>query len=66
MSDHRVKLTKRVVDDLKTGPNERFLWDREVRGFGLRVSPGGTITYVLQYRFEGRQRRFKIELHGSP
>lgn len=66
MSEHRVKLTKRIVDDLKAGPKERFLWDNEVLGFGLRISLAGTITYILQYRFEGRQRRFKIGLHGSP
>lgn len=66
MSEHRVKLTKRLVDDLKAGPKERFLWDSEVLGFGLRISTAGSITYVLQYRFEGRQRRFKIGLHGSP
>lgn len=66
MSEHRVKLTKRLVDDLKAGPKECFLWDNEVLGFGLRISTAGTITYVLQYRFEGRQRRFKIGLHGSP
>jgi integrase len=66
MSEHRVKLTIRLVDDLEAGPKERFLWDSEVLGFGLRISIAGTITYVLQYRFEGRQRRFKIGLHGSP
>ncbi len=66
MSEHRVKLTKRLVDDLKAGSKERFLWDNEVLGFGLRISTAGTVTYVLQYRFEGRQRRFKIGLHGSP
>jgi len=66
MSQTRVKLTKRLVGDLKPSAKERFLWDNEVLGFGLRISPAGTITYVLQYRFEGRQRRFKIGLHGSP
>lgn len=66
MSQKRVKLTKRLVDDLSPSAKERFLWDNEVFGFGLRISPAGTVTYILQYRFEGRQRRFKIGIHGSP
>src|SRR5690606_21316433 len=49
-----MRLTKRAVDAAKT---EGFLWDGELRGFGLRVTTGGHKSYVVQYRVAGRQRR---------
>ncbi|MDK2768142.1 MAG: tyrosine-type recombinase/integrase [Sphingomonas sp.] len=66
MSAERIRITKRIVDSLSADGTDRFLWDSDVHGFGLRISQAGKLTYVLQYRFEGRQRRFKIGSHGSP
>jgi integrase len=46
-----------------------FLWDDEVRGFGLRVTANGARSYVYQYRMGGREavkRRYTIGKHGSP
>src|SRR6516164_9826815 len=64
------KLTKRVVDGAEAGASAALLWDDEVKGFGLRVSPGGTKSYVLNYRAgRGRnapQHRITIGKHGSP
>lgn len=54
------------MDSIEADGTDRLLWDSGVLGFGLRVSKGGSITYVLQYRIEGRQRRYKIGPHGSP
>jgi integrase len=59
------KITKRVVD--ATGPGDRdvFVWDTELPGFGLRVKPSGTKSYLLQYRnAEGRSRRLTLGRHG--
>ena len=64
------KITKRAVDALK--PNrvgikvwENFLWDRELRGFGVRVSPTGLKVYLIQYRNpEGKSRRLSLGRHG--
>lgn len=47
----------------KTLPPTRgqiLLWDAEVKGFALRVTPGSAKSFVLDYRAEGRQRRFTI------
>lgn len=63
------KLTKKAVDGAAPDPasRDRFVWDTEVRGFGLKVSAAGTKTYVLQYRTAaGRSRRYSIGKHGSP
>ena len=62
------KITKRVVD-LATPIAERevFVWDEELRGFGLRVLPTGAKSYILQYRTGGRRsqaRRRVIGRHG--
>ncbi|MBI0475617.1 DUF4102 domain-containing protein [Sphingomonas sp. MA1305] len=50
------KITKRVVDALK--PSDKadvFAWDSELKGFGVRVKPSGTKSFLIQYRNpEGR------------
>jgi integrase len=60
------KLTIQAVKAL--GPPEKgqaFIWDRELRGFGVRVIPSGLKTFVLQYRnAEGRSRRIVLGRFG--
>ncbi len=36
-----LKLTKTVVDRAKPEAKDRFLWDGELAGFGLKVCAGG-------------------------
>lgn len=60
-----IKLTKRVVDALKPGPKDFFVWDAEIKGFGVRVFPSGTKTYQIQYKSGGRMRRTRIGRHGT-
>src|ERR1700724_2090269 len=62
------RITKKVVDATAPDPErDRFVWDDERRGFGLRVFPSGAKVYVLQYRTGGRgsqARRRVIGRHG--
>jgi integrase len=62
-------LTKRTVDATKPDPNVvRFVWDDELKGLGLRVTPAGHKSYVFQYRLGGRAvnaRRVTIGEHGA-
>ncbi|HVM79905.1 MAG TPA: site-specific integrase [Stellaceae bacterium] len=64
----RQKLTKTTVDGIEPSGKRIFVWDTELRGFGLRVTPSGAKTYVLQYRMGGRgspARRYTIGQHGK-
>ena len=60
------KLTKQAVKDLaKPEMGQTFLWDGELRGFGVRAIPSGLKTFVLQYRnTEGRSRRIVLGRFG--
>ncbi len=60
------KLNKRLVDSLRPDSDgERFIWDDELRGFGLRLKRTGVKTYFVQYRnAEGLTRRLVIGKHG--
>ena len=61
-----VKITKRAVDAARPTSRDTFLWDTEVKGFGLKATPAGNRIYVLQARLNGRLRRWTIGKHGSP
>jgi integrase len=43
-------ITKRRVDGLTAADREYFVWDRDLKGFGLRVQPTGEKSYVVKYR----------------
>ena len=60
------KITKRVVDAATAKAKPYFVWDGELKGFGLCVLPTGVKCYVFQYRTpEGRPRRITIGKHGD-
>jgi integrase len=62
------KITKRQVDAIRPGERDRFLWDSQLKGFGLKVTPAGRKVYVLQYRMGGRGlpvKRYTIGNHGD-
>lgn len=60
----KVKITKQSVDAAKPRSASYFIWDTQLPGFGVRVSPAGRKTYIVQYRLSGRQRRRKLGVHG--
>ena len=59
------KITKRSVDAAAPGDKEFFVWDDELKGFGVRIYPSGRKMYLAQFRAGGRLRRVNIGLHGA-
>jgi integrase len=63
------RITKRTVDALKPKAGEFTIWDDTVSGFGVRVRPTGTKSYVVVYRAgSGRGapvRRYTIAAVGK-
>jgi integrase len=51
-----VRITKKIVDATFPGVARIEVWDKELRGFGLRVEPTGTKTYIVRYRKKGLGR----------
>lgn len=63
-----MRLTKSTVEAVPPGEGDRFVWDDRLVGFGLKVTPKGRRTYVVQYRPKGssQARRITLGSHGSP
>jgi integrase len=62
------RISKRTVDGAKPEAARYVLWDSDLKGFGLRVTPQGTKTYVARYRAGGGRagvlRQMVIGRHG--
>tara|TARA_R110002110_G_scaffold415720_1_gene654282 strand:- start:5507 stop:6757 length:1251 start_codon:yes stop_codon:yes gene_type:complete len=64
------KLTERRCQAAAPGPSPYFVWDGELKGFGLRVMPSGAKSFVVQYRAgygrRGQTRRMTIGRYADP
>ena len=64
----REKLTKSLIDSLPTpapDAEEVVYWDTEITGFGLRLYPSGTKTFIYRRRSKGRKENVKIGQYGA-
>ncbi len=59
------RLTKRIVDATLPGEKDVYVWDTDLKGFGLKVTPKGRKVYIAQYRIGKRSRRVTIGVHGT-
>lgn len=65
----RVKLSKALVDALEPpAKGQSFLWDSEIPGFAVRVTPTGTKAWIVQMQVRGgKERRMTVGLcHKVP
>ena len=62
------RITADTVNALQAGAKDTFLWDDKLPGFGVKVTPKGVKTYILQYRLGGRghkTKRYTIGKEGA-
>ena len=61
------RLTKRASILASAEKSDRFIWDRDLKGFGLKITPSGRKSFVAQYRNreDGRTRRLAIGTYGA-
>ena len=50
----KLKLTKRVIDELAPNDKDVFYWDTDITGLALKITPKGKKTFLVQYRPGGR------------
>jgi integrase len=60
-----MNLTKRNVDQIDPKKKDAIYFDDRLSGFGLRVSPAGRKTFIVQYRAGGRTRRYALGVFGA-
>jgi integrase len=58
------RLTKRTVDAAAPSLERYIVWDTELKGFGLRVEPSGTKSFLIRYRSNGRKRFLSVGRYG--
>lgn len=60
------RITKRIIDAIKPpATGTIFLWDKELRGYGVRVNAGGRVSFIIQYRNrQNRTRRYSFAIYG--
>lgn len=59
-----MQLTKRTIETVEPGSARLFVWDDELKGFGLRVEISGRKTFVCRYRSGGIRRQYTIGRFG--
>jgi integrase len=58
------RITSQVVAALKPPvAGNRVVWDRDLTGFGVRITAAGAVSFVLRYVLHGRERRYTIGRH---
>lgn len=43
------KLTKRTVEAISAGEKDALVWDTDLKGFGVKVTPAGRRVFIVQY-----------------
>lgn len=56
------KLTKTAIDHIKPGPKDEFYWCGETRGFGVRMTPTGKLSFIVQGRIVGTDKSVRLTI----
>ncbi len=66
----KIEISKRTLDRIVPGEKPRIIWDSKLTGFGVKVMPSGTVSFLVNYRTDGGGRkapnkRMIIGRHGT-
>ncbi|WP_176500244.1 tyrosine-type recombinase/integrase [Sphingomonas sp. HMP9] len=70
--DKTVTINKRFINEItfpSTEDGRRVHWDKQLKGYGIRVNPNRTIVFVVQYRMKAKGAKtqtYTIGKYGSP
>lgn len=59
------RFTDRIVRSLTADERQTTYWSEDLSGFGVRVTPTGTRSFVVRYRANGTRRRYTIGRYGK-
>lgn len=61
-----IRINKTAIKEI-TPPDSgyKLYWDSDLRGFGVRVTAAGAISYIAEARVNGKTRRETIGKHGT-
>lgn len=60
------RITRRLIDGLAPVEKQQWIWDDEIKGFGVVLRPSGVHSYAFNYRNKfGKQRNITIEKIGG-
>ncbi|MBT3844235.1 MAG: integrase family protein [Gammaproteobacteria bacterium] len=63
---NKIKLTKTAVEKIEPTKGKQVIyWDAQISGFGVRVSAGGTKTYILQRRLGNEEIKITLGKHSD-
>ena len=57
VAQHKARLTTRTVGDAAPRDRRYIVWDDDLTGFGVRISPSGLRSFIVQYRTREGGRR---------
>ena len=60
-----MSLTERIVRDAKPDGKARTIWDKQVMGLGLQITPTGIKNYVIRYRVGDQKRQAILARAGQ-
>ena len=66
----RIEISNRSLERIKPDEKPRIIWDTKLTGFGIKVMPSGTISFLVNYRSDGGgrkapNRRMTLGRHGT-
>ncbi|ANC86680.1 Arm DNA-binding domain-containing protein [Sphingomonas sp. NIC1] len=67
-----VSISKKLINEIDFPTAEegrRVLWDRQLKGYGIRVNPNKTVVFIVQYRMKAKGAKtqtYTIGKYGSP